>query len=176
MPLTEPQITSIHQAFKNDPAAQDALLRAQPNGAGLKFLVDGLKASNLVTDQAIKQLSVFYSFDPSRNFPSRSGVTVAGHPVRGSLVSDDDQDVGVLNADPAIIDALCFPEVFSSRLESVRQQWMACARGTDPNLPEADIKAAASSIGLRLSLGTFVGGPGDKDCPGSKCPVTVTGR
>lgn len=174
MPLSEPQISEINAAFLKDPDAQEAVLRAQPNGAGLQLVATALVDKH--GHETVQKLAVFYSFDPTCNPPSRSGATMADQPVRGVLVSDGGPDVIALNADPAIIGVLCFPEVFPSRLRKVRQQWMACARRTVQEATNEDIDAAASNIGLRIALGVFVGGAGDKDCPGSKCPVILTGK
>lgn len=171
MPLSEQQISEINAVFLNDADAQEAVLRAQPNGAGLQLVATALVDKH--GQETVQKLAVFYSFDPTRNPPSRSGATVTDQPVRGVLVSDGGPDVIALNADPAIIGVLCFPEVFPSRLRKVRQQWMACAGRTVPDATNEDIDAAASSIGLRLSLKAVAGGPTDGDCKGSSCPVKV---
>lgn len=171
MPLSETQISDINAAFLADPDAQEAVLRAEPNGAGLQLVATALLASH--GPEIVQKLAVFYSFDPTRNPPSRSGATVTDQPVRGVLISDDGPDVTALNADPAIIGVLCFPEVFPSRLRKARQQWMACARRTVQEATNEAIDAAASRIGLRLSLKAVAGGPPDGDCKGSSCPVKV---
>lgn len=172
MPPSEQQISDINAAFLADPDAQKALLLAQPNGAGLQLVATALSDSGHDT-ATVQKLFVFYSFDPKRNPPSRSGATMADQPVRGSLVQDDGLDVSALNVDPAIIGALCFPEVFPSRLNAVKEQWIACGKKTLPDMNPTEIRTAASSIGLRLSLKAVAGGPPDGDCKGSSCPVKV---
>ncbi len=176
MPLSELQINDINAAFLADPAAQEALLRAQPNGAGLKLVADQLFVLKLEAANVAK-LFVFYSFDPMRNSPSRSGATMDDQPVRGSLGHDDGVDVSALNINPSIIGALCFPEVFPSRLDAVKEQWIDCGKKTFPDMNPAEIRTAALRIGLRLSLKSFADAP-DGPCKGSSCPVpvTVTGK
>ena len=177
MPLTPEQIAAIQNAFNADAHARTALLLAQPNGGGLYLLADVLKEvlnadgrNEAQIAALIEQLSVFYSFDASRNPPSRSGATLANQPVRGVLVSADNQlDLAALNANPIVIGGLCFPEVFPERLAEVRQQWVSLAGGS------ADASAAADAHGLSVPLNAFlVRGEPDTGCGGSSCPGTTT--
>ncbi len=171
MSLNPVQTAAIKKAFDEDKDAQAAFEKALPNEEGLKLLVDTLRLEGYA-DTAIQTLAVFYSFDASRNPPSRSGATLPAQPVRGVLVLDGTG--GGLNPDelnkvPAIKGGLCFAEVFPTQLEAVREQWMACAK-LAAQLNPATADSEANNFGLFMSLSPFAGGPADPPCKGSDCP------
>lgn len=170
MSLTAVEIATVQSTFDADAHAQHALMLAQPNGGGLHLLVAALRLTGM-QDAEIQKLAVFYSFDVASNPPSRLGATMPGQPVRGVLVADGGSgpNVAVLNATPAVADALRLPEVFPLRLEAVRQQWVACGVGLDAGY----VAEASLRRGLRVSLLAFAGGPGDRNCSGSSCPAKV---
>lgn len=170
MSLKPEQTAAIKEAFDKDEEAQAAFEKALPNEEGLKLLVDALRRLQY-KDEVIRTLAVFYSFDASRNPPSRSGATLPTQPVRGVLVRDGSG--GGLNPDElnkiqAVAGGLCFAEVFPTLLNAVREQWMACAESTAQLTSEA-AASEANNFGLFMSLSPFADGPGDP-CKGSNCP------
>lgn len=170
MSLKPEQTAAIKKAFDNDAVAQAAFKKALPNEEGLKLLVDTLRLEKY-EDTAIQTLAVFYSFDASRNQPSRSGATLPAQPVRGVLVLDGTGgglNPDKLNAVPAIRGGLCFAEVFPTHLAAVREQWMACAKSA-ASLNPTTADSEANNFGLFMSLSPFAGGPADPNCKGSDC-------
>jgi hypothetical protein len=166
MPLPPDVVEKIQQSFDADRSAQAARLRAEPNGGGLQILADTLIERGYGLDY-VQHLEVFYSFDPARQLPSRQGLAIPDQPIRAVLVSDDGANVAAVNADPIIIQTLCLPEVFPTRLANLREEWEKHGRKF---AKAADVSADALDRGLRVSLVSFDGSPGDGGCKSSSCP------
>jgi len=166
MPLSPDVVKQIQESFDADEDAKAARLRAEPNGGGLQILADKLIELNYGPNY-VQHLEVFYSFNPTQHDPSRPGLGNKEHPIRAKLVSDNGADVAAVNADEIIIQTLCLPEVFPTRLADLREKWEE--HGKKFASPE-DVSADALNRGLRVSLVSFDGSPGDRGCKSSSCP------
>ncbi|MGQ3056798.1 MAG: hypothetical protein ACT6T0_06355 [Nevskia sp.] len=172
MSLDETVIAEIQNAFNSDPRAQAACLRAAPNGGAIQIVYDTLIERGY-SPGFVQHLEVFYSFDPTKHEPSRIGFSGGKQPIRAVLLANNGQDVAAVNADQIVIQALCLPEVFPTRLTALLDNWQRCGK---QYADEAEVRTDAQSRGLRVSLASFAGGPGDGGCKSSSCPGTPITR
>lgn len=181
MNLTQAQVDEIHSRFDHESAVRDvhainAVERAAPNGEGLLALVHVLNKDMNIAFDKIQMLEVSFSFDSEDHSPSRKDCEFPNQPIRGKLRPTNSPpplgapDCDALNADTRVIEAIRLPEIFPKRLEAVRRQWVGIAEQCFPWIESDVIQNESLLFGLAVSLGPFVGGPGDGGCQKPTCP------